>query len=112
MPPEEMQPLHLDTGDEDDEELMSNLYSCQVSSAEDRKLQKKMTKLKRGKRLPRCQVCAVVVPVVVQCMRVCKCNGVFCREHRLPESHNCRVDHKSESPQLGPATNRTKVGAI
>lgn len=98
--------------DREEDDLISSLYSCQLSSDADRKLQKRMTKKKRGKKIPRCQVCAAVVSVVVQCMRMCKCNGVFCQEHRLPESHNCRVDHKSESPKLGPATNRSKVELI
>jgi len=27
---------------------------------------------------------------------VCKCNGLFCMEHRLPESHSCTYDYRTE----------------
>jgi len=30
----------------------------------------------------------------------CRCNNVFCSQHRLPEQHNCSFDFKSSGRNL------------
>lgn len=30
----------------------------------------------------------------------CKCEYIYCTKHRLPESHNCTFDHKSNDKKL------------
>jgi len=47
-----------------------------------------------GKEKARCEVCAVKLNLVDLTMGACKCELVFCKAHRLPESHACAFDFK------------------
>ena len=39
-----------------------------------------------------CSTCEQRVPLAQQLVGKCsKCNGMFCIQHRLPESHQCQV---------------------
>jgi len=66
---------------------------------------------KKSSKSKRCQVCDVAVSVVLACIKQCKCNGLFCSKHRLPEAHNCSADFKGKL-QSAPSVAPTKVQAI
>lgn len=99
--------------DEAGEGFLDSLYSGTVSAQSSTRASnnKPGTKKRKGQHR-RCQVCAGVVSVALSCLKQCKCGGMFCGKHRLPECHNCGVDHKAESPSLGPAVAPNKVQAI
>ena len=50
------------------------------------------SKCKMGK--PRCEVCGAKLNLADQTIGLCKCELVFCKEHRLPESHACVYNFK------------------
>lgn len=66
---------------------------------------------KKSGKSKRCQICDVPVSVVLACIKQCKCEGVFCSKHRLPEEHNCNVDFKGKM-RSEPSAAPTKVRAI
>lgn len=72
---------------------------------------KKRSKKKQEPR-HRCKVCGAVVSLAVPCLKQCKCDGIFCHTHRLPEFHDCSADFKADSPSLGPSVAPQKVRAI
>lgn len=51
---------------------------------------------KHRKTSHRCQMgnCDNRIPISMRSL-VCKCDGVFCRMHRLPEDHDCTFDWKT-----------------
>ena len=50
------------------------------------------SKYKMGK--PRCELCGAKLNLADQTIGLCKCELVFCKEHRLPESHACAYNFK------------------
>jgi len=60
----------------------------------------------------RCEVCAAKLNLVDQTMGTCKCTLMFCKEHRLPESHACAFNFKREKLVLPEAMVAPKVVKI
>ena len=41
----------------------------------------------------RCQSCKKILKLSSEF--TCKCNGLFCNNHRFPDTHNCTYDHRA-----------------
>ena len=57
----------------------------------------------------RCEVCGTRLNLAGQTIGLCKCDLVFCKEHRLPESHACAFDFKRLKLRLPEAMIPQKV---
>jgi predicted nucleic acid binding AN1-type Zn finger protein len=45
----------------------------------------------------RCHICERKLSMVEATVGACKCNGVYCNLHRLPETHSCTYDHRKDA---------------
>jgi hypothetical protein len=39
----------------------------------------------------------------------CRCGYVYCGEHRYPESHNCKFDHREHAKKILSKNNKAVV---
>jgi predicted nucleic acid binding AN1-type Zn finger protein len=40
-----------------------------------------------------CKICNKKVSIVNTITNICKCNNLFCNNHKLPENHACSFDY-------------------
>ncbi|XP_068245636.1 AN1-type zinc finger protein 4-like [Palaemon carinicauda] len=58
-----------------------------------------VTPPRRGrKQKPKCAYCSKRIKLVTT--HVCRCDRIFCTQHRLPETHECTYDFKTEGRKL------------